>query len=185
MKRYRFLKIALLAASFGVAFQAVEASQYAGQETRDIKALAPEFIEGLKAGAGLGFAKSAELNGYPGPAHLLELAEKLPLNAGQLAAITTIRDEMRAASITLGAELIVAERKLEAAFRARTINQGELALLTLEAGKIRAALRAEHLGAHIRATAVLQPAQIHRYQVLRGYTGGKHSVRPSHSGHVH
>ena len=67
-------------------------SPYAGEESREIKALAPDFIKGLKAGAGLGFAKSAELNGYPGPAHLLELQAEIPLNAEQTQAIFAIRD---------------------------------------------------------------------------------------------
>ena len=33
----------------------------------------------LRAGRGMGLALAAELNGYPGPAHVLELADKLDL----------------------------------------------------------------------------------------------------------
>jgi hypothetical protein len=49
------------------------AMPYAGQDARDIKSLSAEDIAELRRGGGWGFAKSAELNGMPGPAHLLEL----------------------------------------------------------------------------------------------------------------
>jgi hypothetical protein len=49
-------------------------SPYAGQQTRAIKALSPEDLAGLLNGEGMGMAKAAELNGYPGPVHVLELA---------------------------------------------------------------------------------------------------------------
>jgi hypothetical protein len=41
-------------------------SPYAGQEKREIKALSAEDIEGYLTGQGMGFAKAAELNHYPG-----------------------------------------------------------------------------------------------------------------------
>src|SRR5687768_9587041 len=59
------------------------ASPYAGEEARDIKALSPEEIEGYQKGAGLGYAKPAELNSYPGPLHALEMAERLGLSEEQ------------------------------------------------------------------------------------------------------
>jgi hypothetical protein len=40
---------------------------YAGQQTGTIKALSDEDITALLKGDGMGFAKVAELNGYPGP----------------------------------------------------------------------------------------------------------------------
>ena len=40
---------------------------YAGQQTRAIKALSDDDIAALRAGEGMGMAKAAELNGYPGP----------------------------------------------------------------------------------------------------------------------
>ena len=53
-------------------------SPYAGQEERGIKALPQADVEGLLAGAGTpfgGMAKPAELNGYPGPRHVLDAVE--------------------------------------------------------------------------------------------------------------
>jgi len=51
-------------------------SPYAGQEKRSIKALSQAQIENFLSGAGMGFAKAAELNHYPGPKHVLELADQ-------------------------------------------------------------------------------------------------------------
>jgi hypothetical protein len=47
-------------------------SPYAGMQTRSIKALSEQQIADLKAGRGMGLALPAELNGYPGPAHVLD-----------------------------------------------------------------------------------------------------------------
>ncbi len=57
------------------------AAPYAGQQTRAIKALSPEDIAGLRAGDGMAMAKAAELNRYPGPRHVLDLAGPLALSA--------------------------------------------------------------------------------------------------------
>lgn len=150
------------------------ASPYAGEEAHAIKALDPARIAGLRAGAGLGYAKAAELNGYPGPAHLLELADRIPLSPDQVEAIGAIREAMRSDAIGLGQELIEAEARLDAAFRERRLDQGaegraRLAMLTAAAGAAEARLRARHLAAHIEAARLLSPDQIAADAALRGY----------------
>ena len=47
----------------------------------------PYTVADLKAGRGMGLALAAELNGYPGPSHVLELADKLKLSAEDKAAL--------------------------------------------------------------------------------------------------
>lgn len=91
---------------------------------------------------------------------------------------------MRSTSIALGNQLLSAEAALEAAFRDRDIAQAKLSALTLQVGALRAQLRAAHLGAHIQATALLMPQQIHRYQVLRGYAGNNADGHKG-GGHMH
>src|SRR5690625_3119950 len=91
-------------------------SPYAGEETREIKALAKSQIAGLLAGKGMGYGKAAELNGYPGPAHVLELQEALALTAEQRKATETIFQQMQAAAKDLGADLVAAEGALDNAF---------------------------------------------------------------------
>ena len=85
-------------------------SQYAGQETRAIKALSAEDIAELERGGGWGLARPAELNGVPGPAHLLEMADDIDLDADQRAAIQALFDDMNAKARKLGADLIAAEQ---------------------------------------------------------------------------
>ena len=53
---------------------------YAGLETRAIKTLSERQIADLNAGRGMGLALAAELNGYPGPMHAIELADRLNLS---------------------------------------------------------------------------------------------------------
>jgi hypothetical protein len=78
MERSTILKagIAAVVACLGTAAIA-QVSPYAGQERHDIKSLSPQEVTALLAGQGAGFAKAAELNGYPGPAHVIELADQL------------------------------------------------------------------------------------------------------------
>src|SRR5258708_7085156 len=58
---------------------------YAGLEGRSIKALSEQQIADLQAGRGMGLALAAELNGYPGPMHVLEFADSLGLSDQQRA----------------------------------------------------------------------------------------------------
>jgi hypothetical protein len=61
------------------------AQPYAGLEQRPIKALAPERVADLLAGRGASYALAAELNSYPGPRHVLDLAAGLALTPEQVA----------------------------------------------------------------------------------------------------
>ena len=58
-------------------------SPYAGEEAREIRTLSEEDIRQLKNGEGWGLAKAAELNGVPGPAHLLEIADQRMIGFSQ------------------------------------------------------------------------------------------------------
>jgi hypothetical protein len=46
-----------------------QVSPYAGEQGRAIKALSQKEVSDLLDGAGMGYAKAAELNRYPGPMH--------------------------------------------------------------------------------------------------------------------
>ena len=144
-------------------------SAYAGEQVREIASLSPEDIAELQRGGGWGLARAAELNGVPGPAHLLELKAEIGLSTSQVAAISAIRDRMRADAISAGGQLIAAERALDHAFTNAIPDAADLARLVTDAGKARAALRLVHLSAHLDTPAILSPTQIERYNVLRGY----------------
>ena len=84
-------------------------SPYAGWEGRPIKALAPADVERLLAGDGMGYALAAELNRYPGPRHVLELADSLGLSGGQRDSVEAIRARMSARAVELGRAIVAAE----------------------------------------------------------------------------
>src|SRR5712691_1927450 len=95
MKRAQLILslIALIAAMAGA--EAQTASPYAGQERRAIKALSEEEIRDLLEGRGMGLAKAGELNSYPGPMHVLQLADELALSDVQRAATEALYAGMR------------------------------------------------------------------------------------------
>src|SRR5215510_12326186 len=73
-----FAVLAIVAATATSSAQTV--SPYTGQEQRAIKALSDEEIRDLLEARGMGLAKAAELNSYPGPLHVLQLANELELS---------------------------------------------------------------------------------------------------------
>src|SRR3569833_2109445 len=81
---------------------ALAQTPYVGMQTRTIKALSEQQIADLNAGRGMGLALAAELNGYPGPSHVLELADRLQLSAEQRAGVQHLFDSMRAEAVPLG-----------------------------------------------------------------------------------
>lgn len=145
-------------------------SPYAGLEMRAIKSLSEADLEELRRGGGWGFALAAELNGIPGPAHLLELRDDIPLSADQVDRIRQIFDAMQAEAVAAGARLIAAEDAIEAAFRAGDLDDARLRALIAEAEKARADLRFIHLSRHLSTPPLLSADQIARYNALRGYT---------------
>jgi Spy/CpxP family protein refolding chaperone len=160
-------------------------SPYASQQSRTIKALSDEDIAALQNGDGMGMAKAAELNGYPGPRHVLALARELRLTETQTARVSAIHDRMSAAARPLGAELIERERALDQLFAKGEITPERLTEETAAIGEIQARLRAVHLAAHLATQAILMADQIALYDKLRGYavTGASDGNHPA--GHHH
>ncbi|MEO8319793.1 MAG: hypothetical protein ABI561_15865 [Bradyrhizobium sp.] len=75
------MKLPTLAFAVLLSGSALAQSPYAGMQDRPVKALSEQQVADLKAGRGMGLALPAELNGYPGPSHLLELADRLNLSS--------------------------------------------------------------------------------------------------------
>jgi hypothetical protein len=144
-------------------------SKYAGQEKRDIKSLSPDDLAELRRGGGWGLAKAAELNGVPGPAHLLEMKDKIGLSAEQVAKIEDLFKVMQKNAIAAGARLIDLERKLEKEFRAGTVTDASLRSALAAISKARSELRYIHLSTHLKTPAIVSKQQIALYNRLRGY----------------
>lgn len=155
-------------------------SAYAGQQSRSIKALSEAQTQDLLAGKGMELAKAAELNGYPGPMHTLELAQALALSPAQQLATQALLERHKADARRLGAELVEAERALDQAFLTRQIDALSLKRHTDHIAQRQSALRTAHLATHLQQTALLRPEQISRYAQLRGY-----AATPASSHHKH
>lgn len=164
----------LTAIAFTVPVQASEGqhshgSKYAGQEQRTIKSLSADDIEELRRGGGWGLAKAAELNGVPGPAHLLQMRDEIPLDAEQVAAITALYEQMKSQAVRQGEKLIALEQALEVHFQNGTITDDILRASLDAIADVRKELRYIHLAAHLETPKLLSRAQIARYNALRGY----------------
>src|SRR5262245_43790913 len=124
-----------------VASFAFAQSPYVGMQTRSIKALSDQQIADLKAGRGMGLALPAELNGYPGPAHVLELSDQLGLSTEQKAHVQSLFDSMKAEAVPLGAKLLAQEAALDEQFTSRSVTPESLRAATAAIGVTQGELR--------------------------------------------
>jgi hypothetical protein len=168
----RVTELGILCALFcGVPFAAYgEPSAYAGLEHADIKALSADEQATLLEGKGMGFAKAAELNGYPGPAHVLALSAELGLSEQQVERTRELFARMQKEARADGAALIEAERALDRLYAARTATVAKVNEQLARIEATRAHLRGVHLNAHLEQNGLLNAAQIARYSQLRGYS---------------
>lgn len=138
-------------------------------QNRAIKSLSDNDIKELRRGGGWGLALAAELNGMPGPAHLLELKDQIPLTPDQVTQTQALFDGMRKAAVAAGERLIAAESALEAAFARGAVDEKSLRGLLAGAESARTELRFVHLSQHYKTVQFLTAEQIKRYNILRGY----------------
>ena len=80
-----------------------EASPYAHTQTSEIPTLNDDEIAQLRNGEGMGLARAADLNRYPGPKHVLELDDQLGLDEAQRALVAAIRSQMSGKASAKGA----------------------------------------------------------------------------------
>ena len=154
-------------------------SPYKSLQTRSIKALSDEEIRGYREGAGMRLALPAELHGYPGPKHILELEKPLALTPEQKASIQQLYDRMHGEAVSIGTKVVELEKALDEAFRDSKIDAKRLSELTNEIAALQGRLRYTHLVTHIEAKGLLTRHQLHEYSRLRGYGEG-HGHSHSH-----
>jgi Spy/CpxP family protein refolding chaperone len=142
---------------------------YAGMEQRSVKALSAEQTADLAAGRGMGLALAAELNGYPGPMHVLELAEPLALTPTQHAQVARLFEDMRRDAIAAGKEVVAAEAALDRLFAEGVANPAGLASAVMGVAHAQAELRRVHLSFHLVTHDLLTAEQRGTYARLRGY----------------
>lgn len=181
--------LVLVAAAAWTASAWAASPPYAGWDGRAIKALSAGQIDDLRNGRGMGLALPAELNGYPGPRHVLDLAEELELSAAQQAETQRLFNEMQTQAILLGEQVIEGEAMLDRLFAEGSASAAKVEAAAIELGRRQGALRAHHLRYHLAMREVLSPHQVRRYQQLRGYAAegaaGRGAGHGHRSGHEH
>lgn len=144
-------------------------SPYAGEESRKIKSLSDTDIDDLLNGRGWGLAKAAELNGVPGPKHLLEMSSEIDLSPEQISAINAVWADMNTKAKALGATYVALEKTLNDEFAAGHMSADRLQVLLDDISAVRAKLRFTHLAAHLETKPILTAQQLKQYNALRGY----------------
>ncbi|MGE5413667.1 MAG: Spy/CpxP family protein refolding chaperone [Syntrophomonadaceae bacterium] len=145
------------------------ASPYARAQGEEIKALTAAELQAYREGTGMGLAKPAELNHYPGPRHALDLRGEIGLTDAQATALESAFQRMHAAAVELGDRIVEKEEELDRAFASGSIDEPSLRRLTGRIGGLQAELRAVHLAAHLETRRLLTAEQVARYDALRGY----------------
>ena len=153
---------------------------YAGFQGRPIKALSAEQLADLKEGRGMMLSLPAELNGYPGPRHVIELAEPLGLGDGQRQSVAALIPAMTEEAKAVGARIVASEAALDRLFAERRADEVSVGAAAAEVAALWGELRLVHLNYHLRAAALLTPDQIARYDTLRGYAGAPAGAEGSH-----
>lgn len=182
MSRLWIVMAATLVAVATAQAQHASPSPYSGLEARPIKALSDQQIADLRAGRGMGLALPAELNGYPGPIHVLELGDQLGLTGEQRTRVQDLHAAMKAETVPLGERLIAQETDLDRQFATKSVTPASLQATTAAIGATQGALRLAHLRYHLSTLEILTPGQVRRYGELRGYqaSGGHGHGSKSH-----
>jgi len=142
---------------------------YQGFQDRPIAGLSADDITDLENGAGWGLALPAELNGFPGPKHVLELRQQLNLSAQQQGQFEALFAAMQSEAIDAGRTLIDAERALGMLFSNGSPTPKRLRKAVDLAAMARANLRFIHLSKHLITIEILTDNQVAKYNQLRGY----------------
>ena len=153
----------------GLESQPPPTASYSGFDKRKVASFSDADVAAMLDGRGMGFALPAEINGYPGPMHVLELADQLGLTPEQRVVLRERFEFMQAQARKAAARYVAAESALDQAFRDKVMDLVTIKRLTLEADTTRAEKRFAHLQAHVNARAILTAEQLVKYAVLRGY----------------
>ncbi|WP_455218139.1 Spy/CpxP family protein refolding chaperone [Kaarinaea lacus] len=156
-------------------------SPYKGQQIREIKSLSQSDIDGYLSGKGMGFAKAAELNHYPGPRHVLDIADQLQLSEEQQRETEALFKKMQASAIELGEQLVRQEKELDELFAQNSVNKESLQTILEKIGATTAQLRYVHLSTHLDQKQILNRHQVMMYDRLRGYEGNGQQHNHNHS----
>ena len=156
---------------------------YGGMHERAVTSLSDADVAALESGDGWGLALPAELNGWPGPRHVLDMGAALDLTDTQRGQVERLFGLMQAEAQRIGGNYIDAERALDAAFADPMLDPVVLAGLVVASTNALGELRMIHLAAHIETRQILTPEQIEMYNTQRGYGADALGGHGNHGGH--
>lgn len=160
----------LLASTGSWAQHTGHTSPYREESDQAIKTLSAQDVTGYMNGRGMGLAKAAELNGYPGPMHVLEAEKELGLTPGQKANMQVAYEIMHGRAVKLGKQIVEQETILNQLFTSEKATSETLQATVDTLARLQRALRVTHLDAHLKAKQILTVEQVNQYNKLRGYT---------------
>jgi hypothetical protein len=126
-----------------------------------------EFEAVVRDGRGFGMAFAADQQGYPGPLHVLELKDRLRLDAAQEVRVRALLHAMFDEARPKGARLLDAEARLRRLFAAGTAEASAVRAAVAEVEQARSELRLVHLLAHLQTRALLTETQRRAYHEAR------------------
>jgi Spy/CpxP family protein refolding chaperone len=154
-------------------------SPYVSQLDSPVRGLSRQEVDDLLNGRGAGYARSAELNGYPGPRHVLDMREELTLSPQVVAQLEAIFSHMENRARQLGQQIVHQETELSQKFADNTLSETEMEAQVKELALLYGELRATHLQAHFQTLPLLSLEQVSKYNILRGYTNTLDQASPS------
>lgn len=160
--------------------EAAEPAAEATSADQLVTSLMPRQERMLREGRGMGLARAAELNGYPGPMHVLQQEDALELSDEQRAATAELMARVRDQAPALGEKILTAEAELNAMFAEGTVTREAMETKLTEIAELNAELRAVHMSAHLDQAALLTPEQKAAYQPAhraRGASGERRQMR--------
>ena len=166
MRNFHFFLVFIF---LSVMINAQTQSHYSSATGNEIKAFTSEQIKSYLEGEGMGLAKAAELNHFPGPKHVLDLANELKLSQIQIDSTKKIFGIMKERAVYLGNIIIEKEKQLDQLFSSDKADLEFVRNLVMEIAEYQGDLRFTHLQAHIQQKDILTSEQILTYDSLRGY----------------
>ena len=126
----------------------------------------------LAEGRGFGIAFVADRNGYPGPLHVLELADTLKLTPEQETRVGALQDAMLAEARPQGVALLEAEQRLGRLFADGHATEETVRAQAGQVERLRGEVRLVHLRYHLKTRELLTEPQRATYHAKRWGTGG-------------
>jgi hypothetical protein len=168
----RAMATAILLLSCIAAAQAAD-SPHVGQEKRVAKGQSEKEAGDYLGGRGTDLSKVAEMNGYPGPGHVLEETQKLGLSAKQLEKTQRVYDSMTHSASRIGKAILHKEAELASLFAEQKATPENTERLLKELANLQADLRMVHLNGHLSMRQILSKPQIEKYSQVRGFQNAK------------